>query len=609
MQNKNRFYIHILSNISHRKGKVKLFHMDENLSYTRLTEDEKNRRHILGILSGPCADIENPTRNGRLYGEEVWEHVFEDPIVKEQFEAGGIFGELCHPADRKEDRDEVDLERIAVCMPSPPTRNKDGLLIGQWHILDTPCGRILKTLADYGYKMGVSSRGCGDIEQDYQGNEIVVPKSYQLNAFDIVLVPAVKAARVRMVESLNNKSLNESLNDMINGAEDNAKVIMQRTLEDLKIKITSDDLDKDVNVDIPDEVKSETDIKVSTSDENDDAKNEDEAYSEDNIEADKDENTVDDVEESLINDLQEALNEKQSYKLKVDALQNSLSVGYAKELSLTEENNKLKQTIERLVEDTKNLNGMQVRANKFENDSRKFESLNKALEASSKIDKLANERMTEALKRSNETSTHLTKSLNEAKATISNDKLLIENLQKQNDKLSLNVRTLQENIQQMDIKLQGQTNLNLKARDRIAELKNNNQQLNEQLSQQEEGLDQIETYRNKLAESIKECSSYKKRAQELQEAYAQVVSKQYGVDFNEIQDKLSDTKSAEEIRNLCESIQSKNLRMKSLPFEQGKSIQKITYNNSKPLSESKKVLTDSDVDADLERLFEIYNHR
>ena len=186
---------------------------------------------------------------------------------------------------------------------------------------------------------------------------------------------------------------------------------------------------------------------------------------------------------------------------------------------------------------------------------------------------------------------------------------LLENLKKQNDKLSLNVQTLQENIQQIDIKLQGQTNLNLKARDRIAELKNNNQQLNEQLLQQEEGLDQIETYRNKLAESIKECSSYKKRAQELQEAYAQVVSKQYGVDFNEIQDKLSDTKSAEEIRNLCESIQSKNLRMKSLPFEQGKSIQKITYNNSKPLSESKKVLTDSDVDADLERLFEIYNHR
>lgn len=43
----------------------------ETLAFTELTPEEKEKRGILGRLYGPCADILNPTRNGRLYPDEA----------------------------------------------------------------------------------------------------------------------------------------------------------------------------------------------------------------------------------------------------------------------------------------------------------------------------------------------------------------------------------------------------------------------------------------------------------------------------------------------------------------------------------------------------------
>ena len=51
----------------------------ENFKYNAVSGNPA----ILGTLEGPCADIVNPTRNGRKYSEELWEKVFSDPIVEE----------------------------------------------------------------------------------------------------------------------------------------------------------------------------------------------------------------------------------------------------------------------------------------------------------------------------------------------------------------------------------------------------------------------------------------------------------------------------------------------------------------------------------------------
>ena len=89
---------------------------NEELTFDRSALVSEKGSPILGRLSGPVADIINPTRNGRKYSEQLWENVFNSPIAKETFENGGYFGELGHPADRQE----IDMEKIAICMPNPP---------------------------------------------------------------------------------------------------------------------------------------------------------------------------------------------------------------------------------------------------------------------------------------------------------------------------------------------------------------------------------------------------------------------------------------------------------------------------------------------------------
>lgn len=209
----------------------------DKLKFQRISPEEREKKGILGRLYGPCADVINATRNGRKYGEELWSKVFSSPIVKEQYEAGGIFGELNHP-----DYEEVAIEKIAIVMPEPPAKGPDGLLYGYWDILDTPCGRILKTLCDYGYKVGISTRGSGEVTSDFLGNEEVDPDTYNLSALDIVSIPAVKAARLQYVtESLNktryNVTLREKLTESINKETVENQKIVKESLTTLGINL------------------------------------------------------------------------------------------------------------------------------------------------------------------------------------------------------------------------------------------------------------------------------------------------------------------------------------------------------------------------------------
>lgn len=209
--------------------------VNEAFKFVPLPKEELEKRGILGELYGPCADFINPTRNGRKYSNQLWEKVFSDPIVKESFANGGIFGEAMHPADRTE----LDVEKIAICMPEPPKKNDKGQLMAKFHILNTPCGRILKTLCDYGYKIGISSRGTGDTFINSNGEEEVDPDTYQFQCFDAVICPSVKAARLTLVnESLEQTQIafKKALQEAYNACKtEKDKKIMTETLKDLKL--------------------------------------------------------------------------------------------------------------------------------------------------------------------------------------------------------------------------------------------------------------------------------------------------------------------------------------------------------------------------------------
>lgn len=269
----------------------------------------KKGEAILGVLEGPCADVINPTRNDRQYDEELWNNVFKDPIVNEYFECGGILGELDHPAERTE----TDTSKVAICMPEKPKRGKDGKLWARFDILDTPNGRIVYTLAKYGYKLGVSSRGNGDVYEAYDGKEHVDPKTYELKAFDIVLLPAVKAARLSLKESVGNKSFKQAIRECLEKANKDEKRTMVESLRRLKIdyKLETINNSKKIN----ESVKSSTNNKTSAA--------------------------IDNGAE-IVKELQNQIKENKTLRESLEAAQQQLSVCYAKEAKLTETLDSLK---------------------------------------------------------------------------------------------------------------------------------------------------------------------------------------------------------------------------------------------------------------------------
>ena len=191
---------------------------------------------ILGILEGPVADCIHSTRNGRHYSEKLWENVFNNPLVQEQFKNGGIVGELDHPVDR----DDICTEKVAVIMPEPPVK-KDGKYYGKFNILDTPCGRIVHTLAKAGFRFGVSSRGTGDVDEY---TDEVDPATYDFTCFDVVLLPAVESARMKLVtEGLetNKVDYKKLLKEDIQKSSPESRKTMIETLNNLGIKLDEDE--------------------------------------------------------------------------------------------------------------------------------------------------------------------------------------------------------------------------------------------------------------------------------------------------------------------------------------------------------------------------------
>ena len=202
----------------------------ETLKLQPLTEEEKERRHILGRWYGPIATCLESTRNGRRYNRQLWEKALNDELFHEKLANKCLFLELGHPADREE----TDMRQVCACIPEMP-KIINGDLCACVDILDTPNGRILKTLCDYGFIPGISSRGSGDV----MANDEVDPETFFLETFDVVAIPAVKKARLSMCESLDKNaiSLKRALTESLNKASEEDKAIMKETLENLNIDI------------------------------------------------------------------------------------------------------------------------------------------------------------------------------------------------------------------------------------------------------------------------------------------------------------------------------------------------------------------------------------
>jgi len=182
-----------------------------------LTESEKVFVKNGGlILSGVMQRADKENGNGRVYGRKVLEREIEN--YTKLVEDRRALGELDHPEDSIVNLKNVSHMVLKVWW--------DGdAVIGKVKVLDTPSGKILRSLVESGVKLGISSRGLGSTRKE--GGKTIVEDDFQLICFDFVQEPSTPGAFMmseNKKRTLNPKNiwtkadrLNRLLNEIVKG--------------------------------------------------------------------------------------------------------------------------------------------------------------------------------------------------------------------------------------------------------------------------------------------------------------------------------------------------------------------------------------------------------
>ena len=147
-------------------------------------EKEGKRSHF---IEGVFLQSEIENKNGRKSPFKTLEREvakYDESYIRK----GRALGELGHP-----DGPSINLDKVSHKIES--LRAEGNNFIGRAKILDTPNGRIAKSLLDEGVKLGVSSRGMGSLKQQ-EGVNIVQDDFMLATAADIVADPSAPDAFV-----------------------------------------------------------------------------------------------------------------------------------------------------------------------------------------------------------------------------------------------------------------------------------------------------------------------------------------------------------------------------------------------------------------------------
>ena len=153
-----------------------------------------------------------------------------DNINKQIKEGYSVLGELDHPDDLK-----INLDRVCHMITDMWMDGPNGF--GKLKILPTPMGQLVDTMLKSGVKLGVSSRGSGNVNE---GTGHV--SDFDIVTVDIVAQPSAPNAYPKAVyEGLMNMRKGHRVLDMARDAGANQKVQkflfeeVKRLIKDLKI--------------------------------------------------------------------------------------------------------------------------------------------------------------------------------------------------------------------------------------------------------------------------------------------------------------------------------------------------------------------------------------
>jgi len=152
-------------------------------SYLPIVEDKSTGKLV---IRGQVGVTDSPTANGRVYPRKIVESAISrlgDSMKNRQ-----LYGELDHPSDGK-----TKLQRVSHLITGLHVED-DGTVTGEFEILNTPNGKIIKSIKEQGGRVGVSSRGFGSAAKKTPQGHDEIGEDYVLKAYDVVADPADRDA-------------------------------------------------------------------------------------------------------------------------------------------------------------------------------------------------------------------------------------------------------------------------------------------------------------------------------------------------------------------------------------------------------------------------------
>jgi hypothetical protein len=162
---------------------MKLAYLREHLSFDQsgivLESDDKDGKNL--YLKGIAIQGGIRNANGRVYPVDEIERAVK--TLNDQLQNGySVLGEVDHPDDLK-----VNLDRVSHMITQMWMEGPNGY--GKMKILPTPMGNLIRTMLESGVKLGVSSRGSGNVD-DLSGRV----SDFEIITVDIVAQPSAPGA-------------------------------------------------------------------------------------------------------------------------------------------------------------------------------------------------------------------------------------------------------------------------------------------------------------------------------------------------------------------------------------------------------------------------------
>jgi hypothetical protein len=133
-------------------------------------------------MKGICIQGGIKNANQRVYPvNEIQKAV---KTLNDQISSGySVLGEVDHPDDLK-----INLDRVSHMITEMWMDGPNGY--GKMKILPTPMGQLVQTMLESGVKLGVSSRGSGNVSE-YSGGEV---SDFEIITVDVVAQPSAPGA-------------------------------------------------------------------------------------------------------------------------------------------------------------------------------------------------------------------------------------------------------------------------------------------------------------------------------------------------------------------------------------------------------------------------------